>query len=184
LLPQTLGELTGALKRPFFILAPVRGARREEERMTETGVTPGTPVRRGRLFVRVAGFTFYLLAVQALLTAGVGLNVFFAGGSSSDLLLPAASALLAACYVAVGYFLRRYRVWARNFAFAFAAVSLFAFPIGTVLGALVVLCIDQANRANVFLPSAPRPAPALPVAAEEEAAIIQFEPELAADHVG
>ncbi len=152
--------------------------------MTETGVVQATRVRRGRLLVQVAGFTFYLLAVQALLTAGVGLNVYFGGGSSLDLMLPAASALLAACYVVIGYFLRRYRVWARNFAFAFAAVSLFAFPVGTALGALVVLCIDQANRAGVFLQKAPSPAPALPIAVEEEAAVLRFEPELAADHIG
>ena len=151
--------------------------------MMETGVTQETRVRKGRLLVQVAGLTFYLLAVQALLTAGVGLNVYFAGGSSSDLMLPAASVLLAACYVVIGYFLRRYRVWARNFAFAFAAVGLFAFPVGTALGALVVLCIDQANRASVFQ-KAPSPAPVLPILGEEEAAVLRFEPEFATEHIG
>lgn len=164
--------------------------------MTETGATQGTQGRRGRLLAQVAGFTFYLLAVQALLTTGVGLSVYFAGGSSSDLLLPAASAFLAGCYVVVGYFLRRYHVWARNFAFAFAAVSLFAFPVGTALGAFVILCIDQANRANVFQkapgrvlilameeePSALRQEPKLAI--PEEAAVLRFEPELAANQVG
>lgn len=156
----------------------------------QTGAVEERQERRGRLLARIAGFIFYLLAVQALLTAGVGLNVYFAGGSSSDLLLPVASAVLAGCYALVGYFLRRYRVWARNFAFAFAAVSLFAFPIGTALGALVVLCIDQANRANVFSQRAPSPVPApaptvaVAVAVEEEAAVLRFEPELATDHIG
>jgi hypothetical protein len=152
--------------------------------MTQTGAVEGRQERRGRVLARIAGFIFYLLAVQAVLTAGVGLNVYFAGGASSDLLLPVASAVLAGCYVLVGYFLRRYRVWARNFAFAFSAVSLFAFPVGTALGALVVLCIDQANRANVFLQRVPSPAPAPALAAEEEAAVLRFEPELATDHIG
>ena len=143
-------------------------------------------VRNATRLVQAAGLIFYLLAVQALLTAGVGLDVYFSGGSASDLLLPATSAVLAACYAVVGYFLRRYRVWARNFAFAFAAMSLFAFPVGTILGVLVVLCIDRANRVRVF-PTRRRPAPAaVSPAAEilEEAAVLRFEPELAAEHVG
>lgn len=148
--------------------------------MTEATVL-ATEVRRGRLLLQIAGFIFYLMAVQALMTAGVGLNVYFAGGSSADLLLPAASVLLAGCYVVVGFFLRRCRVWARNFAFAFAAVSLFAFPVGTVLGALVLLFIDGANRARVF-PGRIQPAP--PVAIEEEAPVLRFEPDLATEHAG
>ena len=148
--------------------------------MMQTGATQGAQDRRGRLLAQVAGFTFYLLAAQALLTAGVGLNVYFAGGASSDLLLPAASALLAGCYAVIGYFLRRYRMWARNFAFAFAAVSLFAFPVGTALGAFVILCIDRANRANVFMQKPRQPAPEPILAFEEPAAVLRFEPETVA----
>jgi hypothetical protein len=114
----------------------------------------------------------------------VGVDVYLKGGAAQDLVLPATSALLAVCYTVVGYFLRRYRVWARNFAFAFAAVSLFAFPIGTVLGALVVLCIDHANRSRVFLVRLPAAAPSPSVAAEDEAPVLRFEPELAAERVG
>ena len=152
--------------------------------MTEMGEICGARVRRGRLLVQVAGLVFYLLAVQALLTAGVGLDVYFSGGSSSDLLLPAASVLMAGAYAVVGYLLRRYRVWARNFAFAFGAVSMFAFPVGTILGGLVVLCIGLANRAHVFARSAPRPLPAPPVAIEEEALVLRFEQEFATESVG
>ena len=36
--------------------------------------------------VQIAGFAFYLLSVQALATAGVGIHVFLTGGSASDLL--------------------------------------------------------------------------------------------------
>ncbi len=146
--------------------------------MLENVVGPGSRLRNATRLVQAAGLIFYLLAVQALLTAGVGLHVYFTGGSSSDLLLPATSAVLAACYAVVGYFLRRHRVWARNFAFAFSAVSLFAFPVGTILGLLVVLCIHRANRRRVF-PTRRRAAEIL-----EEAAILRFEPELAAERVG
>ncbi len=139
---------------------------------------PGSRVRNATLLVQAAGLIFYLLAVQALVTAGVGLHVYFSGGSRSDLLLPATSAVLAACYAVVGYFLRRYRVWARNFAFAFSAVSLFAFPVGTILGVLVALCIDRANRVRVF-PTRRRAAEI-----QEEAVVLRFEPELAAERVG
>jgi len=153
--------------------------------MLEKVVGRASRVRNAARLVQAAGLIFYLLAVQALVTAGVGLHVYFSGGSSPDLLLPATSAVLAGCYAVVGYFLRRYRLWARNFAFAFAAVSLFAFPVGTVLGVLVVLCIDRANRGQVF-PTRRRAAPASFAAAEiqEEAVLLRFEPELAAENVG
>ena len=152
--------------------------------MTERGLIRGSEVCNARWLVQAAGLVFYLLSVQALLTAGVGLNVYFSGGSSSDLWLPAISVLLAACYVCVGYFLRRYRIWARNFAFAFAVVSLFAFPVGTILGVLVVLCIDRANRARVFLEQRRVVPPAMEPALEENALILRFEPDLVAESVG
>jgi hypothetical protein len=172
-----LRALEGA--RLFFALARARFG--PEVGMLEKVAVRGSRVRNATRLVQAAGLIFYLLAVQALLTAGVGLYVYFSGRSSSDLLLPAISAVLAACYAVVGYFLRRYRVWARNFAFAFSAVSLFAFPVGTILGVLVVLCIDRANRVRVF-PSRRRLAPAASI--QEEAVVLRFEPELAAEHVG
>ena len=109
-----------------------------------------TDARKGRALARIAGLVFYLFGAQALLTAAVGLEVYFGGGSAADLLLPAASVLLAGCYVCVGFYLRRYGLWARNFAFAFSAAIVFAFPYGTAVGAFVVLCIAQANRAGAF----------------------------------
>jgi hypothetical protein len=139
--------------------------------------------RRGGILLRVAGLIFYLLAVQALMTAGVGLQVFLAGGFATDLLLPGASGLLAVCYVAVGFFLRRRRVWARNFAFAFASVSLFAYPVGTVLGAIVLVCIHRANRARVFGPRRTGTVAPVPVVVEM-APVLRFEPELAPEHAG
>lgn len=147
----------------------------------EAGGSPN--VRNARRFIQAAGLIFYALAAQALVTSGVGAYVFVSGGSSQDLLLPAASALLAGCYTAVGYSLRRYRVWARNFAFAFAAVSLFALPVGTLIGGLIVLCIDRANRARLF-PTARRAAMARRAPAEELVPVLRFEPELAGERVG
>ncbi|MFY9551799.1 MAG: hypothetical protein WAU32_11650 [Thermoanaerobaculia bacterium] len=144
--------------------------------MTLTGVGR-VSAQQARRLVQVAGLIFYVLAAQGLLAAGVGAHVYFQGGSVQDLLLPATGALLAACYAVVGFYLRRYRLWARNFAFAFAAISLFFFPVGTVLGASIVLCIDRANRAKVFpqrLHAAP--AAALAAAAEENAPLLHFDP--------
>ena len=155
-----------------------------------------TEARRGRTIARIAGLVFYLFAVQALLTAGVGLEVYFGGGSASDLLLPAASAVLAGCYAFVGFYLRRYRVLARNFAFAFAAAILFAFPYGTALGGFVVLCIALANRFGAFgtrpiAAKAPRPivvpaAPFVPIPAVlvGEAPVSSYELEFASEHAG
>ncbi len=151
--------------------------------MTVTEVGRGPEVRNARRLVQAAGLTFYLLAVQGLVAAGVGAHVYFSGGRFQDLLLPAAGGLLAVCYAFVGFHLRRHRLGARNFAFAFAAVSLFVVPVGTVLGALIVLCLDRANRARVFpvRRSAPlRAVPAVPIEPIEEAApLLQFEPDLA-----
>jgi hypothetical protein len=140
--------------------------------MTVTQAGRPADARNARHFVQAGGLIFYLLAVQGLMAFGVGLYGFLSGGGGQDLVLPATGAILAVCYAFVGYYLRRYRLWARNFAFAFAAVSVFAFPAGTVVGALIVLCIDRANRAGVF-PSRPRPA--VPEA-EPETALLRFDP--------
>lgn len=130
---------------------------------------------RAKYLVHAAGFIFYLLAVQALLTAGVGAQVFVSsGGAPQDLLLPAMSAILACCYALVGYHLRRRRLWARNFAFAFAGISLFAFPIGTALGLVIVGCVAGAARSGAFPALRRRPA-----ASEDESPLLRFEPDLA-----
>lgn len=132
--------------------------------------------RWGARLVRVAGFVFYLLAVQALLTAAVGAGVFFSSRSAPDLALPAVSFVLACAYVLVGYNLRRHRLWARNFAFAFAAFSLVAFPVGTGVGLLIVACVASANRAGAF--------PGMRRETREEFPLIRFEPELVAEQAG
>ena len=106
--------------------------------------------RLARRMVQAAGLVFYLLGVQALMTAGVGASVFLSSRSGPDLVLPVASFVLACAYVLVGYHLRRHRLWARNFAFAFAGITLFAFPLGTGLGLLIVGCLASANRARLF----------------------------------
>jgi hypothetical protein len=137
-----------------------------------------TSLRNGRRFVQAAGLIFYGLAAQGLLTAGVGWYLFIDAESGRDLLLPATGAILAVCYACVGYQLRRHRLWARNFAFAFAGISLFAFPVGTILGAVIVLCLDRGNRAGVF-PRQRQPVPAIPAAAAAESApTLPFEPGL------
>jgi hypothetical protein len=144
--------------------------------MTVTQAGRSSNDRTGRRLVQVAGFIFYLLAVQAAVTTGVGAHVYFTGGGRAALVLPILSSILAAGYAVVGFHLRRYRLWARNFAFAYAAITLFAFPIGTGLGLLIVGCVAGANRYGVF-PSLRR-RPAAPV---EEFPLLRFEPELAAE---
>ncbi len=152
--------------------------------VNDGGGAPGT--RGARRLVQLAGFVFYLLAVQGLFTAGVGAHVYLKGGSAHDLWLPVMGGALAICYVLVGFYLRRYRTSARNFAFAFAAVGLFFFPIGTLLGALIVVCIDRANRAGVFPPRTIQPsAPAAATFDVEDALpVLRFEPDLTAEQAG
>jgi hypothetical protein len=128
------------------------------------------------VLVHVAGFVFYLLAVQAVLTGVVGVGVFSASHKASDLALPAVSFLLAASYALVGYHLRRQRLWARNFAFAFAAFSLIAFPIGTGIGLFIVVCVAGGNRAGVF--------PRLRRGKRDEYPMIRFDPELVPERTG
>ena len=132
--------------------------------------------RSGAMLVRVAGFVFYLLAVQAMLTAAVGAAVFLSSHSSRDLALPGVSFVLACAYVLVGYHLRRRRLWARNFALAFATFSLVAFPVGTGVGLFIVACVAGANRAGAF--------PGMRRATAEEYPLIRFEPELVPEQVG
>ncbi len=132
--------------------------------------------RWGRRLVRASGLVFYLLAAQALLTAAVGTGVFFSSRSAPDLALPAVSLLLAGAYALVGYHLRRHRLWARNFAFAFAAVSLVAFPVGTGVGLFIAACVAGANRTGVF--------PGMRRESREEYPLISFEPELMPEQVG
>ena len=154
--------------------------------MTVKQAGRNSEIRSARRLVRIAGFIFYVLAVQGLCTAGVGVYVFLKGGSAHDMILPATGGVLALCYAAAGYFLRRYRLWARNFAFAFAAVGVFFFPIGTVLGSVIVVCIARANRAGLF-PSRRAPVPALAlgeVEVEEAAPFLRLEPDLSAETAG
>jgi len=157
-----------------------------DERIDEKVAFRDVPeVNNARTLIQVAGLIFYLLAVQALLTAGVGVFAYFStGGTRTDLLLLGTGILQAACYVLVGRSLRRYRLWARNFAFVFAVISLFALPVGTVLGTLILVSIDRANRAAVFPSQRRVPAPATPAEAPEEAPLLTFEPELAAERAG
>ncbi len=165
--------------------------------MPPTRLIRENAVRKGRTLARIAGLVFYLFSAQALLTAAVGLQVYFSGGSAVDLLLPAASVALAVCYGFVGFYLRRYRLWARNFAFAFSAALVFAFPWGTALGAFVVVCLARANRAAAFgarpvaaqsvpPPLAGRPEAFVPVPllAGEEAPVPSLELEFASEHAG
>jgi hypothetical protein len=132
-----------------------------------------------RRMVQFAGFAFYLLSVQALMTAAIGLQAYLAGGRARDLLLPCVSGILACAYAHVGFHLRRYRLWARNFAFAFAGISLLAVPVGTGLGLVIIGLVAGASRARVFPQLRRRPA-----AAEEEWPLLHFEPELAAEQAG
>jgi hypothetical protein len=144
--------------------------------MSQTGAGVLRGGRWGRTLVHVAGFMFYLLAVQAVLTGAVGVSVFAASHKASDLALPAVSFLLAGSYALVGFHLRRQRLWARNFAFAFAAFSLFAFPVGTGIGLFITVCVAVGNRAGVF--------PRLRRVPLEEYPLIRFEPELVAEQAG
>ena len=144
--------------------------------MTLTRAGRASDVRSARRLVQAAGLILYILAIQGLFTAGVGVYVFFQGGGSArDLVLPMTGAALAVSYAVVGYFLRRYFVWARNFTFVFSAIALFFFPIGTVLGSVMVLGIDRANRAGLF-PA--HPALPDPEEADESAPLLRFEPDL------
>jgi hypothetical protein len=138
--------------------------------MTVTRVWRPREARSARRLIQAVGFIFYLLAVQALLTAAVGISVFWSGRIASDLILPGISVVLAAAYSVVGYHLRRHRLWARNFAFAFAGIGSLAFPVGTGVGLLIMGCLASANRARVF-PSLRRPAPG-------ESPLLHFDPEL------
>ncbi len=141
--------------------------------MKQTQSGRAREIRSARRLVQTAGLIFYLLAIQGLATAGVGAHVYFSGGSLRDLVLPATGGVLAVCYAVIGYHLRRYRLWARNYAFAFSAISLFVFPVGTAFGALIVFCIERANRAGVF----PRPRPPVPAeAAAADEPVLRLDP--------
>ena len=144
--------------------------------MTLTRAGRASDVRSARRLLQAVGLIFYILSVQGMFTAGVGIYVFFQGGGSGrDLILPATGAALALSYAFVGYFLRRYFVWARNFTCVFSVIAVFFFPIGTVLGSVMMLSVDRANRAGLF-PA--RPALPDPDEAEETAPILRFEPDL------
>ena len=118
--------------------------------------------------MQVVGLVFYLLAVQALMTAAVGVSVFWSARSASDLVLPAISLVLMGTYAMVGFHIRRHRLWAPNFAFAFAFISLLAFPVGTGIGLFVMASVAYASRTGIF--------PKLRRAAPEESPVLRFEP--------
>jgi len=153
--------------------------------MTLTRAGRASEIRNARRLVQAAGLIFYVLSAQGLIAAGVGAYVYFQGGHASDLVLPATGAALAVAYAVVGYFLHRYWDWARNFAFVFSAIGVFFFPIGTVLGSVIVLCIDRANRAGLFPPPAHVLAQQEEAAsAEEKASVLRLEPDFSAESAG
>ena len=142
----------GAARRPFLFFAGESRFGRGGGFMTVIRVWRPREARSARRLIQAVGFIFYLLAVQALLTAAVGISVFWSGRIASDLVLPGISVVLAAAYSVVGYHLRRHRLWARNFAFAFAGIGSLAFPVGTGVGLLII-----------GMPRQRQPRPGLPV---------------------
>ena len=148
--------------------------------MTLTRAGRASDVRSARRLVQLAGLIFYVLTIQALVTAGVGVYVYLQGGDARDLVLPAAGVGLAMTYAIIGYFLRRYFIWARNFAFVFSAIGVFFFPVGTVIGGVIMLSIDRANRAGLF-PGRPP----LPESEDEEfAPVLRLERDLSTESAG
>src|SRR5689334_17405497 len=143
--------------------------------MTVTHVAPRPEAAFALRLVQIGGFIFYLLAAQAMITAAVGVSVFWSTRTVPDLLLPATSVMLAAAHLAVGYYLRRHRLWARNFAFAFATISLFAFPFGTAVGLAIAGCVAGGNHAGIF--------PSLRRASAEAWPLLRFESEFTPDLV-
>jgi hypothetical protein len=106
----------------------------------------------GRTIVK----TFAILSwIQAAMLLLVGVGFLFAGPALGGLISPDAPLfgevvggagitaaiillLLAALYIATGAGLWNYRSWGRSLALVLAVISLFAFPVGTVIGVVAI----------------------------------------------
>ena len=113
--------------------------------------------------VKISAYIFYALAVIAVLglcasviTNGLAIS---AAGDNSDAMTSAAislgvggciSILFIALYGFVGYSLMKLQKWSRIAAIVLAVLALCAFPIGTIMGGIVLYYMFQPETKTVF----------------------------------
>ena len=101
----------------------------------------------GGLMVLLGAFVFVLLAGIGMVSgeaeafAVLGITATAAGGLLALFGLPG---------IAAGYGLLRRKNWGRIVAIAIAAINLFSFPVGTVLGAYILFVLLQTSAERYF----------------------------------
>ncbi len=88
--------------------------------------------------------TILLAFIGATQAAGAFIGMFAVG------LIAAVMMVFCLLYLVIGYGLWTLRPWARVAAIAVAVISLFAFPLGTVIGALILWYLLKPEIADLF----------------------------------
>ncbi len=126
-----------------------------------TGQKPGAGPREAGI-VLLAAYHFLMGGLFLLASVGLSLPTVLLGlvaftqdpeaaiGMFVTGLLAAVSLAFCLLYLAIGYGLWTLRQWARVAATALAILSLFAVPVGTVLGGLTIWYLQRAEVADRF----------------------------------
>jgi hypothetical protein len=118
--------------------------------------------------VKISSYIFYAFAVFAVLglcASAVSNGLTLANASGNDEVMTSAgislgvgaciSIIFAALYGFVGYSLARLQSWARIAAIILSVLALCAFPIGTIMGGIVLYFLFQPESQAAFAAARP-----------------------------
>jgi hypothetical protein len=93
---------------------------------------------------------FFVLAVLCVIVALLEFAIAVASRESPPLRSVIINFVLAAAAVAIGNSIEKQRPWAKWLGFAFAALELLNFPIGTVIGIALIVYLYRASKAGLL----------------------------------
>jgi hypothetical protein len=108
--------------------------------------------------VKISAYIFFALAALNLLVTCILMAVIGLGAANNGTAEDLAGAAIGLCFVvvfialyaAVGYGLLKMQGWARIAAIVLAILSLCSFPIGTILGGVVLYFMFQQETTQAF----------------------------------
>ena len=99
---------------------------------------------------RTASKTFYVLATLSALAAVLKLVFAMTGSEPLSAVRVIAFAVNAGLAFLIGRGIENRRPWSRWVGYGYGVLTLLGFPIGTLVGILIILLIYRAQKAGVF----------------------------------
>ncbi len=94
--------------------------------------------------------TFYVLATLSALAAVLKLVFGITGSEPLSLVRVIVFAIVAGLAFLIGRGIENRRPWSKWVGYGYGILTLFGFPIGTLVGILIILLIYRAAKAGVF----------------------------------